>query len=104
MKMVNNFFPSKKAQGMSLNIIIVAVILIAILVIILIMVGSKTNIFGKSIASCESKGGGAHCIASVELGETPDCDGIVHKLGTDCGKRAEEGEAEGPWCCVPVGG
>lgn len=98
--MVFNFFHSRKAQGMSLNIIVVAVILIAILVIILIMVGSKTNIFSKSLASCESKGAGATCVQSGA------CDGVVHRIGTDCQKRydANDPDTSGPICCVPVGG
>ena len=94
--MTFNFFSSKKAQGMSLNIIIVAVILIAILVIILILVGSKTKIFSKSLASCESKGPGARCITDSE-----ECDGILHRIGTDCSTNEN---SVGSRCCVPVGG
>lgn len=102
--MVFSFFNNKKAQGISINVIILIVLGIAVLVVLIIIVGSKTNLFGRTLSSCEQKGAGARCISedNEEL-----CDGTIHRYGTDCAKRYEEGGeplSDGPLCCVPIGG
>jgi len=100
--MVFNLFPSRKAQGMSLNVVVIAVIAIAIIVVIIIIVASKTGMFSKAAASCEAKGGGARCMDADAEGA--ECDGILYRTGTDCVKRVETEGVAGPHCCVPMGG
>jgi hypothetical protein len=92
--MVFSFF--KKAQGMSINVIIVAVIGLVVLVVLVLIMTGKTKIFSAATASCATKGAGAHCIATAE---EKNCDGSVYKSGTDCPKI----NAGMPWCCVPIG-
>lgn len=90
--------PARKAQGMSLNVIIIAVIGIAILVILLFMVVGRTRIFGGAMSSCESKGG--ECL--------PECTAAkpIEHYGTDCGQRHDDGDtsAKGPKCCASGSG
>ena len=47
----------KKAQGISLNVIIIAAIALIVLVILVVIFSGRMNIFGKSISSCSSQGG-----------------------------------------------
>lgn len=67
---------NRKAQGLSLNIIIMAVIALLVLIVIVFIFTGKTRTFTKGVASCESKGG--VCVASESacsgpvLGYAPD--------------------------------
>lgn len=92
-----SFFSSRKAQGLSLNVIIIAVIAIVVLVILIIMLTGKTRLFGQATTNCESKGGQCYSRAC-------DPDTEVKQFGTDCAKRYKEGEqgVKGPNCCVPI--
>lgn len=85
---------------MSIKVIVVAVLCLIILIVLLMIMGGKTKLFSKSVVSCEQKGPGAECIPESEA---DDCDGPVHRMGTDCKERADNGDARGPWCCVPIG-
>jgi hypothetical protein len=98
--MVFSFFPSRKAQGMSLKVVIVAVIALVILIVLIFIMTGKVKLFSKTAASCESKGVGAKCIAEGE-----ECNGPTHRFGTDCAERFEKGDLDvgGPVCCVPIG-
>jgi hypothetical protein len=89
------FFSSKKAQGMSLNVVVVAVIVLIILVVLIVMFSSKIKFFGTSTVSCANKGASAVC-KSVP----PGCgeDDLTHR-GTDCDKMNPP-----QVCCVPFGG
>ncbi len=79
----------KKAQGMSLNIIIVAVIALVILVVLILSFTGKWKVFGKSTVACEGKGAGAQCL--------PKCaDGFLTDRNTDCPSRIPNSV-----CCVP---
>jgi hypothetical protein len=44
---------NKKAQSMSLNVIIVAVLALIVLVVLLYVFSSKINIFGKGVSTCQ---------------------------------------------------
>jgi hypothetical protein len=52
-----SFFPSGKAQGMSLKVIIVAVICIVVLVVLIMIFAGKTRFFSSVTSSCDSRGG-----------------------------------------------
>jgi hypothetical protein len=99
-KMVSSFFRSRKAQGLSLNVIIIAVIAIVVLLVLIFVFTGKVKIFGKTSENCESRGAGAKCVAS----EGACLDGVTYRFGTDCAKRKEAGESgvDGPVCCVPL--
>jgi hypothetical protein len=70
------FNSSKKAQGMSLNIVVVAVIAIVILVVLIIIFTGKTKLFSRTLASCEAKSGTCKT-ACDPMGE-------ISHVGTDC--------------------
>ena len=89
-----SFFSSKKAQGLSLNVIIIAVIAIVVLVVLIIIFTGKTRLFGKATTNCESKGG--HCSAGPC---NPDTE--ISLYGTDCAERAKNNEVPGKYCCAP---
>lgn len=75
---------SKKAQGLPLNVIIIAIILLIVMaVVIYIFVGGATD-FDKGLKNCESKGG--VCKAQCSEGEAG--------IPSIC--------AEGELCCIPV--
>ncbi len=46
---------TKKAQSMSMNVIIVAVIALIVLVVLLYIFGDKINIFGKGVSNCNGR-------------------------------------------------
>ena len=79
-----SFFSIKKAQGMSLNVIIIAVIALLVLVVLIFIFMGKTKIFTRETASCTSRGG--ECLQSC-------APGYLRQSGTDC--------PEGEICCIP---
>lgn len=44
---------NKKAQSMSMNVIIIAVLSLIVLVVLLFIFGDKINVFGKGVSSCQ---------------------------------------------------
>lgn len=105
--MSSSFFsyPCRRAQGMSLNVIVVAVIVLVIMVVLIAVFGSKFRFFGSATVACENKGAGAQCCAKEGTGGT-SCsarcgdDHLVHR-GTDCERQTNAKET---LCCVPFGG
>lgn len=58
----------KKAQGISIDVIIIAAIALIVLVIIAVIFISKLGIFGSQVGDCANKGG--MCVAAdVQCGE-----------------------------------
>ena len=55
---------NKKAQGMSINVIIVAAIALLVLVILSVIFIGKIGIFSETVGDCESKGGS--CVLASE--------------------------------------
>ncbi len=53
----------KRAQGLSIETIIIAALLIAILIIVLFLVVRHTTTFSKGAFTCEAQG--ADCVSSV---------------------------------------
>ncbi len=78
---------NKKAQGLSMNIIIIAAIALIVLVVLAVIFIGKAKSFSGSVGDCKQKGG--DCIPEDEA-----CDGPV--LGKmDCPE-------ERPVCCMNV--
>ena len=48
---------SKKAQGISINVIIIAAIALLVLVVLAVIFMGRIGQFGASVAECENKGG-----------------------------------------------
>jgi hypothetical protein len=84
--MAFSFFNSKKAQGMSLNVIIIAVIAIIILVVLIFIFTGKTRLFSKTTTSCTGRGG--QCVQGTACQP-----GYIAHAGTDCDEKEK--------CCVP---
>ena len=66
----------KKAQGISINVIIIAAIALLVLVVLSIIFLGRLGVFSKQVNECENKGGkcfvlgGSDC-ATVSNGEYP---------------------------------
>jgi len=56
-----------KAQGLSMQTIVVAAIVIIVLIILIVIFSGKMNIFGEGTDDCASKGG--ECKSSCGAGE-----------------------------------
>lgn len=78
-----------KAQGMPLNIIIIAVILLIVLVVILSIFSGNIGKFSKDLQSCGTRNG--VCKES--------CGGEVQIEGVACPKKRDKEQV----CCVKVG-
>ena len=66
----------KKAQGLSLNIVVIAVISLVVLIILIAIFTGKIGIFGENLKDCSSKGG--KCVSrgqceSYQLISTATC-------------------------------
>ena len=83
----------KKAQGLSLNVVIIAILGLLVLLIFLGMFVTKSRIFSISAGSCASKGG--ICYNScTNYGNNIAKDGAYAPIdGTDCESTEEK-------CCV----
>ena len=77
----------KKAQGISLNVIVIAAIALIVLVILSVIFIGRLGTFGKETAACENKGG--TCVAGTACGT-----GQTKLPGSKC----ETGQV----CCVSL--
>lgn len=94
---------NRKAQGLSLNVIIIAVIALLVLVVIVWIFSGKSSQFAKGVASCESKGGTCYeteteCrAAGPYVGQAPDdvsCDNEKSNPPNSPG--------DGIYCCLAI--
>ena len=74
----------KRAQGLSLNVIVVAVISLVVLIVLIVIFTGKIGVFGENIKECSSKGG--KCI------EKNDCETYKIISTATC--------SEGEVCCM----
>lgn len=83
---------NKKAQGISLNVIIIAALALIVLLVVVLIFTGRIQIFGSTLASCDSKGG--VCEKTVAGGCFEVKDG-VYKLKTPvlAGCKCEDGRA-----------
>lgn len=77
----------KKAQGISMNVIIIAAIALLVLVILSVIFIGRMGSFGEQTGACEQQGGTCY--------DGPNCPQGTTKYTANC----EEGEV----CCLPVG-
>jgi hypothetical protein len=87
---------NKKAQGLSLNIVIIAAIAIIVLVIMIVIFGGRIKLFGKGVAACEGT-----CSATKE-GCGSDKAPVPSKNCDHDGDGTPNVEGDG-FCCMPVG-
>lgn len=92
---------TKKAQGMPINIIIIAAIALIVLVVLVIIFTGKTGKFGKGVDEtagsfknmCEIPGTNRECVSST--GQcTPDIGTEIRGRFSDCEKKSS-----GYICC-----
>lgn len=85
---------------MSMNVIIIAIIALIVLVVLIITFTSRYRIFGKTTASCQTKGGNcfASCNTATQLADyNTDC----KELFAD--KERKDPNIRGTVCCIPFG-
>ena len=92
---------NRKAQGMPLNIIIIAVMCLLVLIVVIFIFAGKSTLFKKGVESCESKSGicvakDATCNGPV-IGYVPDvsCD-------NDKSNPPNQGAFDGEKCCLKM--
>ncbi len=84
----------KKAQGMSVNVIIIAVLALLVLVVLAFIFTGKIGQFSRTTGDCEAIAGNA-----CEI----QCDsGYVQDNSRGCFDKDNE-PMEGYVCCIPVG-
>lgn len=83
----------KKAQGMSVNVIIIAVLALLVLVVLAFIFTGKIGQFASTTADCESIAGNT---CEIQCGN-----GYVQDNSRGC--FDEDKEPTGEVCCVPVG-
>ncbi|HIH42261.1 TPA: hypothetical protein HA246_01315 [Candidatus Woesearchaeota archaeon] len=83
---------SKKAQGMPINVIIIAVIALILLVVILAITSGKLKVFGKGTANCKAQGGDCEPVTFCVKPKYTDV------LGTDCESRTDGKTL----CCIAL--
>jgi hypothetical protein len=75
-----------KAQGMSMNVIIIAALAIIVLIILVVVMTGKFNLFGTTTRSCSAQGG--ECKEECGDGEAKmhftDCKDINEDLPVCC--------------------
>lgn len=80
----------KKAQGLSMNIIVMAAIALLILVILAIIFMGRMGVFGQQVAACKNQGGNCRdaCV-SPEIEYGPASAACISADGAK------------PYCCIP---
>ena len=62
---------AKKAQGISMNVIIIAAIALLVLVILSVIFMGRMGVFSPGVSDCENKGGVCRGACLTEEGERP---------------------------------
>jgi len=88
---------SKKAQGLSMNVIIIAAIALLVLVILATFLLNAGGDVGEG-TSCTGMGGECHPVGD---GET--CNDYMYEEGKTFIKTVKASCAEGDICCIPLG-
>ena len=86
----------RKAQGLSLNTIIIAALALLVLVIVAVIFTGRAGLFRVESGSCDNNGG--QCVRT-------DCDGAFQRsVGHDCNLDGDdtlnEGQAIDGICCI----
>ncbi len=102
-KEVLSMFKSKKGQGMTLNVVVVAAIVLLVLVVLVLIFTGKISVFSGESAKCVTNGG---TCKDIPTGKTADaaCDkaNLEAPLNAKCYKvDGSVDTAKG--CCVKVG-
>ena len=95
----------KKAQGISINTIIIAAIALIVLVIIVAIFTGRLGEFSFGVANCEDKGGTCTSYNPNQETAASVCEGMnaAPLRGTNCG-REDQYNTEGREgiCCIPI--
>lgn len=78
--MIDNIMESKKAQGLSLNMIIVAILVLIVLVIMIFIFSGKMGDFGQKAETCQAQGGECKKDCNGPTFRTEDCDNCCIEL------------------------
>lgn len=78
---------NKKAQGMSMNVIIIAAIALLVLVVLSVIFIGRMGQFGQQTGACDKQGGTCY--------DGSSCPAATAKYDLKC--------AEGQTCCIPTG-
>ena len=82
----------KKAQGLSLNTIVIAAIALIVLVVLVLIFTGNMGSFGIGVKSCEGKSGTCESGADAKTA----CGDKAYLRGTNCDK-------DGKYCCISLG-
>jgi len=85
---------NRRAQGISINVIIIAAIALLVLVILSIIFTGRMGIFSHQVSSCNAKGGQCFDISGTTCS---DASGGQYTLAYPLAKCDTEGET----CCLP---
>ena len=80
----------KKAQGMPINVIIIAVLALIVLVIMGVLFAKRTSIFAGALDSCSAKQG--HC--------QPSCGEGSSKIIANCPEKGDD--SKNTVCCITI--
>ncbi len=83
-------FRNKKAQGLSMNVIIIAAIALLVLVVLSVIFVGRLGIFGEKAAACETVGGTCYVDCPAGTTEYP------------AGAKCPDVEGVSQDCCIPV--
>ncbi|MBI2548357.1 hypothetical protein HYW21_03330 [Candidatus Woesearchaeota archaeon] len=82
-----------KAQGLSLNTIIIAVLVLIVLIVLVLIFTGKIRLFSADLENCVSKGG--QCQANA-------CPSGYAKIpNSDC-EKTPDGSPTGNVCCIQI--
>lgn len=94
--MLHTYMKMRKAQGLSLNVIIIAVLALIVLVILIVIFSGKMGSFREGVSTC----GGTKCVKLIT-----DCgpqENPIFLSGCDANGDGEP-DAEGAnYCCMPI--
>lgn len=92
----------KKAQGLPINVIIIAVIGLVILIVIIAIITNKTALFVKSTGgSCQDRGG--TCLYESGKETCSEIDGKpLRVIAAGCQSIKGEAKIESGPCCLPL--
>lgn len=86
----------KKAQGMSVNVIIIAAIALLVLVVLSVIFLGRISVFGQGVNSCEAKQG--QVCRSATTGCGSDFTAVPGQKCYDASKQVDSTRV----CCAPI--
>ncbi len=93
----------KKAQGLPMNVIIIAILVMLVLVVVGVIFMSRLGFFSTQVSDCESQPGNYICTTDSGCQTSADGDLIDGYIRDTTGLNCRNVDDQPQYCCLKIG-